>query len=274
VASITTRWKRSAGALLFLAGFCAGVRAGEAADDGDRIVTDRPDVVESSRVVGKGRFQLETSVDYERDSRDGAKTRTFATPTLFRLGVAERLELRVETDGYARQRTEDAGAIQTDRGWADASIGAKWEMQKGNDSGRPGIGWLLHADLDSGSREFRGDGVRPSLRVVFEWELPRDYSFGVMPGIRRDKDPETGQRFTAGILAAVLGKELSARSRVFVEVAASQIASREHGGTIATIDIGTAYLVTNRMQVDLAARIGANSDSPEFALTAGFSIKF
>jgi len=41
----------------------------------EAIATDRPDVVESSDVVGHGRFQIETSVACERDERDGVRTR-------------------------------------------------------------------------------------------------------------------------------------------------------------------------------------------------------
>jgi hypothetical protein len=48
-----------------------------AAENG--ILTDRPDVVESSEVVGKGRFQVETSVAYERDKSSDSRLRTFTT---------------------------------------------------------------------------------------------------------------------------------------------------------------------------------------------------
>lgn len=255
-------------------GLCAScVNPAWAADD--RIVTDRPDVVESSDVVGKGRFQIETSVDYERDKNAGVKTRTFTTPTLFRLGVSENFELRVETDGRVRERIEAPGVSNTQKGWADTGIGFKWHMQDGDEkTGNPGIGWLIHADLDSGSGQFRGQGVRPSVRVVFEWDLPNDLSFGVMPGVIRDKDQTTGERFTAGIFAAVLGKELTDKVRVFAEVAATQIARQRYGGTIATFNLGAAYLLTKYTQVDLAARFGMNSDSPDFGATMGLSIKF
>ncbi len=241
----------------------------------DRIVTDRPDAVESSDVVGKRRFQIETSVDYQRDKNAGVKTRTFTTPTLFRLGVSEDFELRVETDGRVWERTEALGVQDTQKGWADTAIGFKWHMQDGDEKiGKPGIGWLFHADLDSGSRQFRGQGVRPSARVVFEWDLPNDMSLGVMPGLIRDKDRTTGERYTAGILAAVLGKELNDKVRVFAEAAATQIARQKHGGTIATFNLGAAYLLTKHMQIDLAARFGMNSRSPDLGATMGLSIKF
>lgn len=257
-------------------GFLCGLlcSAAQAAEPSDRIVTDRPDVVDSPQVVGRGRFQIETSLDYERDSRDGATTKTLTTPTLLRLGITDKAELRFETDGRVRQRTEEGGESTTLTGWADATVGLKWQQQEGEESGRPGVAWLVHADLASGSRELRGHGVRPSVRVAFEWELPRDFSLGVMPGVIRDSDPATGERFTAGIFAVALGKELSDRSRVFAEVAATQIASRRHGGTIATFDVGAAYLLRRHVQLDVATRLGITNEAPDFALTAGLAIKF
>jgi len=50
---------------LVLAAACSLSPAASAAAD-DTISTDRPDFVESSQVVGKGRLQLETSLQWER----------------------------------------------------------------------------------------------------------------------------------------------------------------------------------------------------------------
>ena len=68
----------------------------------ESIATDRPDFVESSDVVGAGRFQLETGVTTDRRAQDGITLRTLTTPTLFRLGTGATTELRLETDGYTR----------------------------------------------------------------------------------------------------------------------------------------------------------------------------
>jgi Putative MetA-pathway of phenol degradation len=239
----------------------------------DPITTDRPDVVESSLTVGRGRFQIETSIARERDKDAGARTTVFTTPTLLRLGVSENVELRFETEGYVRAKLSDpaAGIEERESGYADASLGVKWHVLDGKGL-RPSAAMLLHADIDSGSRPFRGEGVRPSLRMPFEWELANDFSLGIMPGIVYDKT--NGARHASGILAAVLGKEWTPRFRSFVEVAAERIASSRHGGSIVTYNTGVAYLLTDNVQIDTAVSWAANHNTPDFAWTVGLSIRF
>lgn len=244
-----------------------------AAGEADVITTDRPDVVESSLTVGRGRFQIETSVARERDKDAGAKTTVVTTPTLLRLGVTDNLELRLETDGYVRAKFTDGGAgiDARENGYADLSPGLKWHALDG-EGARPSIGILLHADIDSGSRPFRGEGVRPSLRAAMEWELPNDFSFGVMPGVVYDKTD--GRRHASGILAVVLGKEWTPRFRSFVEVAGERIASSRNGGSTVTYNTGVAYLLTHNVQIDSALSWAANHNTPDFAWTVGLSVRF
>lgn len=247
--------------------------AEDAAKESDKIVTDRPDFVESSDVVGKRRFQIETSVALERNKDAGLKERTFSTPTLLRYGVADTLELRMETDGRLVARTDDLGAgmRMTERGYGDLSLGLKWHAV--DEAGlTPSLGVLAHVDLDSGSAPFRGNGARPSLRVAAEWELPHEMALGVMPGVLLDKN-DSGRRYTAGIFGIVLGKEWTARWRSFIEVAAPQIARAKHGGTVATVDLGAAYLLTDHCQIDSAISRGLNRNTADWSWTIGLSLK-
>src|SRR5690606_27592295 len=103
----------------------------------DSIATDRPDFVESSSVVGKGRFQIETGFARETDRDGDRRTRVSTTPTLLRMGLGETWELRVETDGYARIRSEDRALAASERiqGMSDLALGVKWHMQDASDSG-------------------------------------------------------------------------------------------------------------------------------------------
>lgn len=236
-------------------------RAEEAA-----MATDRPDIVESSAVVGLHRFQVETSFASESNKVDGVKTTTRMTPTLLRYGITENTELRLETDGFLRDGQ--------DHGFSDVSLGLKWHTHDGDDAtGKPAIAWLFHADLDSGSQPFRGHGVRPSVRMVAEWELPHDLSLGIMPGVLRDTNDD-GRHFVAGIFAVTLGKSWTDDFRTFVEVAGQQLTSTKNGGAVVTYDAGMAYMLSHTMQIDTAVSIGANHHTPDRLWTVGFSVKF
>lgn len=238
----------------------------------DTIATDRPDFVESSNVVGAGRWQIETSVAYERDSAAGVDARTWSTPTLLRVGLGDYWEFRVETDGFLSQEVGDRGFDEQDDGFADTALGLKWHIPGSEQSG-PSLGVLFHVDVDSGSEAFQGDGLRPSIRVVAEWEIGENMSFGLMPGLISDKDDD-GERFTAGILGAVLGYSLNERLRIFGELAAEQIASGSHGGDVLNFDVGTAWLLSDDAQLDAAASFGLTDETPEWAVTLGYSIRF
>lgn len=241
----------------------------------EAISTDRPDFVESSDVVGTSRFQIEFGVQSERDTFGGVKTRTRTTPTLLRFGLGESLELRVETDGRTTSRVQDAIGVQSsERGWADASIGLKWHMADGDEAkGLPGMAWLVHLDGDTGSAAFRGQGWRPSLRFVAEWDLPNDVSVGVMPGVAASANP-AGKRFAAGILAVTVGKAWTPAWRSYVELAGQQIASSANGGSVVTFDTGVTYLVNDALQLDLSLARGLTRESPRFAWGLGASVRF
>lgn len=260
--------------LALLYGLLALALAGACRADDEPIATDRPDFVESSDVVGKGRLQLETSLAWERDRQGGIKTRLASTPTLLRIGFADDWELRLETDGRLRLRTDAPGAVARENGWADLAVGVKWHQRDGDEeAATPGLAWLAHLDLDSGSGAFRGQGVRPSLRLVAEWALPGGWSVGVMPGLYRDRDDD-GRHFTGAILAGVVGKSINERLRAFVELAGQQLASSRHGGSLVTLDLGIAYLLDRNLQLDTAVSRGLNRNAPDLSWTVGLSARF
>ncbi len=236
----------------------------------DAIATDRPDFVESSNVVGDGRLQIETSLLLERDRQGAVRERTAATPTLLRYGIGDEFELRIETDGRLIQRHSAPGVRDTEAGYADTALGLKWHAMDASGS-LPSVGVLLHADLDTGSRALRGQGLRPSLRVVGEWELSNGYSLGVMPGLGVERDQDGRYRYA--ILGVVLGKSINERLRGFVEVAMPQIARSAHGGTQASLDLGAAYLLSDNVQFDAMLAYGLNRRTPDMAVTVGLSFK-
>jgi Putative MetA-pathway of phenol degradation len=244
---------------------------GTAAHAEEGIKTDRPDFVESSDVVGKGRFQIETSIAFERDRADGLRARVRSTPTLLRLGVSETLELRLETEGALRLRVDGAPPIS---GFADTALGVKWHIADGDEaSGKPGMALLMHLDLDTGSRAFRGQGKRPSVRLTAEWELADDYSFGVMPGLFQERN-DAGKRYVGALAAATVGIPLGETWRGFVELSARQLAAKKNGGNVFTFDAGVSRPFGSDTQIDVAFSRGINRNATDFGWTVGFSQRF
>ena len=258
---------------LLIAALCLAHAGTAGAAEDDAISPDRPSVAESSQVVGKGRFQLETGIQWDRQRDQDVHERTLSTPTLLRIGLGERLELRIETDGRTIVHDADpaSGQHTVTAGYADTSLGVKWRLAEQSGS-RPSLGVLLHADLPSGSRELRGRGVRPSLRLAADWELPDDYELTVMPGVGIDSD-ERGARYRYGVLAVELDKAFNDRLHGFAELAAPQVARADRGGTQAVFDAGLTYLLNKDVQLDAALVRGLNRRTPDLSLTFGLSLR-
>jgi hypothetical protein len=259
--------------LVLLAAAWLPVQAQEQSKQEEPINADRPDFVESSETVGKGRFQVETSFLVERERSAEERQRTYSMPSMLRFGLNDALELRIESDGRTVQHTRDkaSGERSTLAGYADTAVGFLWHAQDGEGM-RPSVGVLVDAELPTGSRGLRGVGVRPSLRVVGEWDLPGEMQLGVMPGIAVERQEDTG-RYTYGLLGVVLEKSFNRRLRGLVEVAMPQIASSRHGGTQASFDVGAAWLLSNDVQIDTMFSRGLNHRTPYASWTVGLSFR-
>jgi len=258
-----------------LAAAVLGVSAVPAvAHAGDDVINpDRPDVANSSQVVGKGVVQLEAGVQWERQRDDDLHARTLTTPALLRIGVSDALELSVETDGRTVVHAVEpaSGAHATTAGFADAAFGFKWHVIE-QDGARPSLGLIGTVTLPTGSGALRGSGARPLVAVPADWDLADGWSLNVMPALGQDHD-DAGRRYGYGVLAASVGKAFTERLHGFAELAAPQIARAAHGGTQAVADAGVSWLVNRDCQVDAMVMRGLNDRTPELTLGFGISIR-
>jgi len=251
--------------LLRIAGLLLAIFiAVDAARAAKPIDTDGPDFVESSEVVGKGRFQFEADVVAERDRRDSTRLTTLSTPTLLRFGVTDTVELRVETEGAMRvmDATANGGAGARVNGTGDTTFGVKWHTQdRDRSTNTPAVSWILHVEAPTGTGEFKGHGVTPSVRSVITWDLPHDLALGLMPGLQYGAAGD-GHRFVSGIVGIVLNKQWTETLRTFVENSAPQIARARDGGVVMAWDVGAAYLLSNDWQIGMRASVAANQNTP------------
>lgn len=238
------------------------------------IQTDREHFAQSSEVVGKGRVQIETSVAVARDGSSMERSYMTATPTLLRFGVSNDVELRVATDGFLRYADRESvmQSRSVTKGFGDVALGMKWHAAK--QSGlSPSLAVLADATLDSGSAEFRGNGVRPSVALAAEWKLHDGMSVSFMPGVTFDKTAD-GRSFTSTQLGLTFSKAWTGNFRTSVEYAAPRLAAREYGGDVAYYGFGGAYLLSKNSQLNFAFQHGTTSATPDMAVVVGFSTRF
>lgn len=241
--------------------------------DDDTINPDRPNVANSSQVVGNSRVQLEIGAQWDRQRDDGVHSRTLSTPTLLRIGLNDTVELRVETDGRSIEHDTDpsTGAHATSAGWTDTAVGFKWHFLDG-DGAKPSLGLIGEVALPTGSSALRGKGARPELDLPAEWDLGHDWSLAVMPGVGSDSD-DNGSRYGYGLFAASVGKAFTERAHGFVELAAPQIARAAHGGNQTIVDAGLSWLVNKDCQLDAMVVHGLNKNTPDLSLAFGLSVR-
>ena len=235
------------------------------------IGTDRPDFVESSATVGKGSLQVEGSFAFDEKEIQGVDVSNWTTPFLFRVGVADAWEVRLESDWLTRS-TLGEGQESPDlvsNGVADFAVGVKWAFLAPESGSTPAMAALVHADLPTGSDDFRTNGTRPSLRLAAEWGLEGAWGIGAMPGLIYDRDE--GRRFVSGIFGVVVGKGLSDSLRAFVEIFFEQITEDQYGGNVGFLDFGGTFLLNPRWQLDAAAAVGVTDQAADFAFTVGLS---
>lgn len=231
------------------------------------LVTDRPDQTESAEVVAPGWVQVEAGWLHTRDESDGLRSETDEVPgTLVRIGLAERLELRLGWAGWIEEEVEGRGGRSVAEGGGDLELGGKlvlWEER-----GRRPRGALLAAvNLPTGAAALTSDRYDPSLRLSLAHSLPRDLSLGYNLEVSR------GEEGSVVAYTAALGIGLTERLGAFVELF-GDLPADAPGGPAHSADGGWTFLLTEDLQLDLAGGVGLSREAPDWFVGLGISARF
>ncbi len=253
-------WGRDKTSTLALA-LCL-VASGARAD----IVTDRPDVAESSETVGAGRFQLEAGTAL--DAADDGETLNMSTPLKLRLGITDSFELHLETPGLLVVReTGAAGEGDTQVGFGAVDLGFKLHLAAGGGL-LPSTGVLLALTLPSGGSDDASMALSPTLAM--DWEITDALGAGANVGLTFNLHEGATHAVRYALAVGRTLAPLSDRLRLYAEVSGeSPMGDGEHevwlGG-------GVSFLVTPDLQLDAAASAGMTEATP--LLTAGVGISY
>jgi len=261
--------------VLIIAVLCAAAsiaRAGEY-DWSDALVSDRPDIAEASRTVGKLRLQIETSFEFAQDIENDVTTRLYGFPTLVRFGIIDPLEIRVDSPVYLFRTRSNTSY---DKGPADFSLGLKWHFLDAGPNGVPSMAILTSVLFPTGKDAFSENAYVPAFFVIADWDLPVNLSLGVNLGVNVPGRDDVGDRYAQFLYAVSFGYVFhgtDGRLKMYIEVAGiSPIKSNKPD--IRSLGTGLMFLITPDIQVDGFMRAGITKHSPDWIAGVGWAFRF
>jgi hypothetical protein len=222
------------------------------------IVTDRPDVTNSSIVVPQGSFQSENGINFsQRDGDhefDGANSR-------LRWGIAPCLEVLVDLPTYFAPVSG-----QLSSGFTNVMPAIKWQISPV--PGKIDLSATLGAGLPTGTKAIAGPGVQPYVQFPWSWELGGGWGIsGMFTNFIVPADP-TNKLTTETTF--VLEREFAERAFLFTEYVGCY---RLHGGPCYLLNSGGGYRITPTRQIDFHIGIGLNDNAPAYIFGIGYSFR-
>ena len=235
----------------------------------DVISPDRPGAANPTSVVRPGAFQLETCFETSISRRTGAASvSTLDLPTLLRLGVARRLELRIESNALTRQEAEGSGSPVS--GFADVSVEAKGLVHQGQGGLVPSLALLPAVSLPVGADAFSSGKAQVTVSALCDWPLRSGPTLSLNLNMARIVD-DTGTQYAwqTGSEAGVgvpLGRAWAISGDVFVTdpFAASTTPSW-------SADAGLEFYPDPDIQLDVTVVVPVSGPTKTTGVQVGFS---
>lgn len=222
--------------------------------------TDRPGFNAPATVVGAGVVQLELGWALHRD-RDGSSASDGPEP-LLRVGLGHRLELQVASAGF------EAGCA-IDCRWlpGDMAIGTRWALP-----GQPfGASLAVTGSLalPTGHGDVTSHHVEPSAVLHLDRDLGAGVgvSYNLVATRTYDVGPGAAYRVGHGLS---FSRGVGPWSPY---VAIARRATRVDDGVPWLMQLGTAYLITDDLQVDVTIDRGLTGVEPRWGVAAGLAIR-
>jgi hypothetical protein len=231
---------------------------GQPAAADSEIVTDRPDVTESSIVIPKGSLQFENGLTWTSDH--GQTTLDFSE-TLIRLGLFDRTELRIVVPNYLESLTGTSAS-----GFGDVAIGMK--QQIGPLPGDVDLSVIVALSLPTGADRISSHGFDPFIKFPWSKDLGDGWAVGGMQSLFWYT--EDRRRNLTWEPTFYIEKQLTKSWDAFAEYAGD---FAQRGGPREIAHFGTAYKITPGNQIDFHFGFGLSRAAAAPFFAAGYSFR-
>jgi Putative MetA-pathway of phenol degradation len=236
----------------------------ETAEQSDLLNPDRPGIADGSAVVGTKRFQLETGFQEEFRRTGISHEHAIFAPTLLRVGIDDRWEVRIEGNTFSRTTTFAAANVVSDQetGFAPLSFGFKYHIGDFGADKQTSLGTIVRVFPAWGTGDFRSHHVTGDVRLAADWNFAPRLKLSLNPnaGVGRYEDDQ-GRTFLAGLFAMTLNYQPTKKLNPFVDVG-FQAPEQSAGRSATILDLGVAYILGHNVQLDASIGSGAHGQTP------------
>ena len=240
-----------------------GLLAGQSAPGPGPMVTDRPDFTESATTVAPGFLQLEAGYTF---TRSGETRQHDVGEALLRVGVRDRIEIRLGIPGYGSVRT---GTGDED-GFGDASVGLKVRLFEPSGAGAPRTAFLVGTSLPTGADDIGASGLQPGATLALAWDLPGGLGLGVNLGY--ESVEEEGGDLGRGKGSVALGVPVSGPVGAFLE--GYVLVPEGSRDAESFLDGGLTVLLGPHLQLDARVGAGLEGPDPDYFAGAGLAVRW
>lgn len=223
------------------------------AQDEIEFTADRPGVGTGTDIIGKGKVMWEAGMAY--DYEGGEKALTFCN-SLFRYGLTSNWEMRLELNGlYSWCDGEHTVGLD------GIDLATKMRLYEGKDA-VPSIALLAGLTLPVGSEAYRPSNIAPSLTLLVDHDVTNNLNIAYNAGLEwngEDAEPAT-------FAALCFEYQINDRLGVYVEnydYFAKGMKSQWN------MDLGLNWMVSNRVQLDLAGCFNLNHIKNSYGISFG-----
>ncbi len=245
----------------------------------ETIITDRPDVTESSFTVPKGSFQLETGFLYSSSESQGTSiyVQNYTVTdeyiniptTLARYGITEYIELRAGAEIMIHNIITNDPEINTvkDSDLSGVQLALKFKLAKQKNL-LPSTAVILGSTFPAVSTISSSDIFDPAVVFCFSNQISEKFSAGYNLGF----DLNDGFTSSAsGNYSLSLSYSISGAVGMFGEfygiVPFTNVRASNY------VDGGFTILIKKNLQIDFSGGYGLNSGITEYFLNTGFSFR-
>jgi len=254
---------RQACALLSVLSLC-----GSRAFAQETLTTDRPGLGLSTGTVAQGRFQLEFGLPTITFLRgDGADVRAWSTPFLARYGLSGNAEVRLSGSGWNDVKDESSSSSVS--GFGDLELGGKLALTPGGGAA-PSLALVGGVRFPTGKHEFSSGEAGYDLTLAAGWSLDSSNSLGATAGAFRI--PLGSDYVANGVLTGTFTHSIDENWSAYGEL--GWFPSLHGTSDQALWGLGTTYLLSHDVQLDLSGDFALNDQSVDASFGLGISIRF